>query len=72
MPKGAVILHVHAQGEEVYLWARVTIGAKLVERFFRIFMTGEYWTEHELQHYADKYIGTFHTTDGYVGHVYYD
>lgn len=72
MPEGAEVLHTAAQNEIPYLWARVNTDARSVERHFRVLMTGQYIPDEEAQQLAGKYIGTFHTTDGFVGHVFYD
>lgn len=73
MPEGSQLLHVHEQGEDIYVWAEVNTSRKPVKYRYCIFNTGE-----DIRPSPNmNYIGTVHiryvTADGsivYVHHVY--
>lgn len=69
MPKGAQILTVKEQGDEIFLWALVDPLAESEQRNFVVFGTG-----HEIYDYAEdgmKYLGTVHLDSGrLVFHVF--
>ncbi len=63
LPRAARLLHVHAQGDEAYVWAEVDPTAPIVERCVESLPTGS--TP------LGAYVGTFHlATSGLVFHVY--
>jgi hypothetical protein len=63
MPRGARVLHVHEQNDEVTLWALVYSPVDKVERVFAIRSTGEL-VEDNLE-----YLGTAHC-GSFVRHVF--
>lgn len=65
MPAGAVVVDVHMQGGQCFLWA-VSGNLPTTSRTFRTVITGE---ECNLDGY--QYIGTCHAVDGYqVVHIF--
>lgn len=66
MPIGAKLLSVHAQGNDICLWAEVDTDAKVEAREFVIIGTG-----HEIREHAGEYVGTAHLAAGQlVLHVF--
>ena len=66
MPIGAEILCVQMQGEQPFLWAKVTPNGWPIKKTIVIHPTG-----HEFEEYPGRYIGTFQMQGGlYVWHVY--
>lgn len=66
MPKGAQILSVHAQGENINLWALVDPKAEIEKRKFVAFGTG-----HNVPDQPMEFIGTAHPYNGQlVFHVF--
>ena len=67
MPKGAEILHVNSQFNNLKIWALVDPEQEREERFFEIFGTG-----HTVDMDADrKYLGTYQLHEGsLVFHVF--
>jgi hypothetical protein len=66
MPVGAKPLSVHAQGDDLFLWALVDTEAELEDREFVIVGTG-----HELPDHAGEFLGTALLADGrLVLHVF--
>ena len=67
MPQEARILSLMVQNEQLCLWAQVTPDGPEVERYFRIFATGQ-----PIEPVAGKrlqFVGSFHGS-WYVGHVF--
>ena len=65
MPAGAKVLTVAAQGERVCIWALCDPDAPKENRDFTILGTG-----FSAPPDASAYLGTAHTTDGFVWHVF--
>jgi hypothetical protein len=59
MPKGAEVLTVREQGEEICLWALVDPSAEKETRQFHSFGTG-----HDVDDLPMKYVGTSHLEGG--------
>lgn len=65
MPAGAEILHVSEQHGNPWVWARVNLGAAMVQRRIAIALTGKTYD------FYGNYIGTFFLDHGsFVGHVF--
>lgn len=68
MPKGAQVLSVKFQGDELFLWAKIDTKAKTEKRQFKVFGTGR---QMPIDMGIDCiFIGTAHTEDGLVFHVF--
>lgn len=66
LPKGAEVLSVHEQNDEVAMWVSVDPSLETESRYFRMFGTG-----HALSERPMKYIGTAHLHGGQlVLHVF--
>lgn len=65
LPRGAQVLHVGGQEDEVVMWAAVAPDAPKVEREFRIVATGHDFDPDEVA----SYHGTAHLENGPVFHV---
>ena len=69
MPNGAKILHVDAQGDDMFVWAEVDTERSVVDFHFEVFGTG-----HEMQEdmgVERNHIGSLMMHDGaLVFHVY--
>lgn len=67
MPEGAVVLSVAFQGDHLFLWARVAVTAgRRKDRLFNCAFTGvSIYLEED-----DVYIGTAHSANGIVVHVF--
>jgi hypothetical protein len=68
MPAGARLLSVGAQGEDVVLWAAVTVDeSTLSQREVVVVATGEAMTIHEQRL---RFVGTVQRPNGLVFHVF--
>lgn len=65
MPEGAEVLHVGAQGHNVFVWAKVDSEADMEKRTFIVVGTG--W---EVPDDSCEFVGTAQTADGFVWHLY--
>lgn len=66
MPKGAKILHVGNQREQICIWAKVDITCGMHDRAFYIVGTG-----HAMPVEAGEYIGTVHLFDSdFIWHIF--
>ena len=66
MPEGAEPLSVQVQGGDVFLWARITIGAPQTLHHFRVAGTG-----HDLGSNVGRHIDSFQMDEGaFVFHVF--
>ena len=68
MSEGAIILHVHEQNGDAFLWAQVHYPTgMLVDRHIMVVATGEPFDENEVY----EYVGSVHLDRGVlVFHVY--
>ena len=67
MSEGAIILHVHEQADDVFLWAQVHSTGMKVDRHIMVVATGEPFDENEVY----EYVGSVHLDRGVlVFHVY--
>jgi hypothetical protein len=66
MPEGAQIVHVHAQHEDICMWALVDEMKPTVTRFFAAFGTGDIVAKRTMH-----YVGSAHLQDGhFTMHVF--
>jgi len=69
LPKGAQILSVGTQGNDLYFWALVDPKSDdLEDRFFKVFGTG--WQVPKLPGGEYKFLGTGFMDDGLVFHLF--
>lgn len=69
LPKGAQLLSVGVQQNEIFVWAMVNAHDRFSQenRYFRVYATGEYITEGQKL----SFLGTVHLCEGaVVGHVF--
>lgn len=67
MSEGAIILHVHEQNDDVFLWAQVHPTGMVVDRHIMVVATGQSFDDREVC----EYIGSVHLNRGaLVFHVY--
>lgn len=68
LPAGADVLSVAFQGDDLCMWAKVDTSSPLEGRHFKVFPTGvEIPTDMGIDY---DFIGTAHTYDGSVFHVF--
>lgn len=66
MPKNCTILSLQSQNNKPCLWYLFNRGDKLIKRTIEIF-----GTNYDIpSDYRRKYLGTFQTYSGFVGHVF--
>lgn len=65
MPCSAILLHVAYQGDKLYVWAKVNTDYLLEERPIHIHGTGN-----PIAKNPGNYVGTVHSLDGFVWHIF--
>jgi hypothetical protein len=66
MYENAIILSVHEQNDDVFMWVEVDTDKPVETRYFVLYGTG-----HRIQNESRKFIGTVHCAGGqFVWHIF--